>query len=164
MKSKKKEQYQIEYTEYSSLNNLAENDQELLEAAIGVAKDAYAPYSEFKVGAAIKLANGETVKGSNQENAAYPSGLCAERVALFSASANFPEKEMNTIAVYAEKLIENADQISPCGACRQVMSEYEHKQGKPLRVLLMNANGLVWEFESMRGLLPFAFTFKPFKK
>lgn len=161
---KEKERYSFEYSVYTSLNELSATDQKLLYAAVEVSKSAYAPYSNFHVGAAVALDNGEMVLGSNQENGAYPSGLCAERVALFAASANFPNMEMNTIAIYAAQSEESDDQISPCGACRQVMSEYEQKQSKPLRVLLMNGNGKIWEIDSCDFFLPFAFKFNPSKK
>lgn len=159
-----KRNYSFDYEVYASLNQLSVADQKLLYAAVEVSKDAYAPYSNFHVGAAVELENGEVVKGSNQENGAYPSGLCAERVALFAASANFPNVKMKTIAIYAEQSVEEGDQISPCGSCRQVMSEYELKQDSDLRVLLMNGNGKVWELKSSQLLLPFAFKFKATKK
>ena len=159
---KKNKSITIQFTDYESLEALAEKDQLLLKAAINIAQDAYAPYSNFKVGAAVELENGAIVTGSNQENAAYPSGLCAERVALFSASANYSNKRMKTIAVYAVEPIVG-EQISPCGSCRQVMSEYELKQNDDLRVLLMNADGKIREFASCSQLLPFAFILKPFK-
>lgn len=161
---REKKNYSFDYTVYTSLNELSVSDQKLLYAALEVSKDAYAPYSNFHVGAAVELENGETVVGSNQENGAYPSGLCAERVALFAASANFPNVSMKTLAIYAEQSVEEDDQISPCGSCRQVMSEYEQKQNQKLRVLLMNGNGKVWELESADFFLPFAFKFKPSKK
>lgn len=161
---REKKNYSFEYTVYTSLDQLSINDQKLLYAAVEVSKNAYAPYSDFQVGAAVELENGETVLGSNQENGAYPSGLCAERVALFAASANFPNVSMKTLAIYAEQSVAKDDQISPCGSCRQVMSEYEQKQEQKLRVLLMNGKGEVWELESAQLFLPFAFKFKPSKK
>ena len=160
---KKQQSIKLQYNEYTSLNSLLKVDQKLLYKAVEVAKNAYAPYSDFKVGCAIQMMNGSVVIGSNQENAAYPSGLCAERVALFSASANNPEEEMHTIAVFAEKDLGYDEPVSPCGACRQVMMEYELKQARKLRVLLMGSSGKVWEFESVSSLLPFAFIFKPQK-
>lgn len=154
----------IQYQSYSSKEELSEKDQLLLEKAVSLAQDAYAPYSEFNVGAAIQLKNGKIVAGSNQENAAYPSGLCAERVAMFAASANFRDVEMESIAIYAGSATTAQKQISPCGSCRQVMSEYEIKQRKKIRVLLMNAGGEVWEFLSCGDLLPLAFDFTALKK
>lgn len=156
--------FSINYQEVDSLNELSKVDQELLYAAIEAAKSAYAPYSKFNVGAAILLENGELVKGSNQENAAYPSGLCAERVALFSASSNYPKTKFKTIAIFAQELIQPNDQLSPCGGCRQVMSEYELNQEMDIQVLLMNANGKIWVFSSCSDLIPFAFKFNGLKK
>lgn len=161
---KKKHNLSITYSEYNSLNSLPKEDQILLYKAIDVAKGAYAKYSNFKVGSAIQLANGEQVVGSNQENAAYPSGLCAERVAIFSASARYPNEQVNTIAIYAAQELDSDNPVSPCGACRQVLMEYELKQEKPIRLLLLSAMGKVWEFEGVKELLPFAFKFKPLKK
>lgn len=159
----RKEEIKINYTEYSSKAELNSADQQLLNAAVEVAKDAYAPYSNFHVGAALRLKNGETVIGSNQENAAYPSGLCAERVTMFSASANYRDVEMETIAIYASSKTTAQKQISPCGACRQVMVEYEVKQRKKIRVLLMNSSEEVWEFESCNDFLPLAFDYTALK-
>lgn len=154
----------IEYNSYKNSKELPIKDQELLAKSVSFAGDAYAPYSKFNVGAAIALKNGQVVAGSNQENAAYPSGLCAERVAMFSASANFRDEEMETIAIYAASETTAQKQISPCGSCRQVMVEYEVKQNKNIRVLLMNASKEVWEFYSCRDLLPLAFDFTALKK
>ncbi|MEQ8623407.1 MAG: cytidine deaminase [Vicingaceae bacterium] len=159
-----RKEFSIEFKEIDSLNELNKIDQELVYAALEAAKTAYAPYSKFNVGSAVLLENGETVIGSNQENSAYPSGLCAERVTLFSASALYPGVSFKTLAIFAQEQLEGDDQLSPCGACRQVMSEYEIKQTQDLRVLLMNANGKIWEFSSCRDLLPFAFKFKGLKK
>lgn len=161
---KTKKLHTIEYFEYKTTENLDESDQSLLVAAITAADKAYAPYSEFKVGAAVLLEDNTVVIGSNQENIAYPSGLCAERVAMFSASAQFPSKKMKVLAIYAEKA-ESADQLlSPCGSCRQVMEEYELNQEDSIRVLLANSYNRVWEFTSCKDLLPFAFDFSPLKK
>ena len=154
----------IKYQVHSSIEELAQEDKKLLQRAVAFSKEAYAPYSKFKVGAAVLLANGEIVAGSNQENAAYPSGLCAERVTLFSASANHSNVEMQSIAIYTDSITTASMQISPCGSCRQVMSEYEIKQGKDLRVLLMNSGGMIWIFDSCRDLLPLAFDSKALKK
>lgn len=157
-------EFSIEFKEIDSLNELTKVDQELIYAAIEAAKTAYAPYSKFNVGSAVLLENGETVIGSNQENSAYPSGLCAERVTLFAASALYPGVNFKTLAIFAQELLEDDDQLSPCGACRQVMSEYEINQSQDLKVLLMNANGKIWEFSSCGDLLPFAFKFNGLKK
>jgi cytidine deaminase len=156
--------HSIKYNEYASLEGLPEVDQNLLILAVESADNAYAPYSNFNVGAALSLVNGTIVIGSNQENAAYPSGLCAERVAIFAASANNPGLSINTIAIFAKDSARSNDVISPCGSCRQVISEYEHKQNKPIRILLMNSNRMVWEFFDVESLLPFSFKLDQFKK
>lgn len=154
----------VSYFSYGNISELSDTDQLLLNKAIELSNDAYAPYSEFNVGAAVLLKSGEVVAGSNQENAAYPSGLCAERVAMFAASANFRDVEMETIAIYAASETTAQKQISPCGSCRQVMVEYEVKQTKNVRVLLMNSSKEVWEFNSCKDLLPLAFDFTALKK
>ncbi|MBL4707233.1 MAG: cytidine deaminase [Flavobacteriales bacterium] len=161
---KKNHTISIQYHSYLSKEELSKKDQLLLNKAVQLSQDAYAPYSAFNVGAAVQLKNGEVVGGSNQENAAYPSGLCAERVTMFAASANFRDVEMECIAIYAGSDTTAQKQISPCGSCRQVMSEYEVKQRKEIRVLLMNAGGEVWEFLSCGDLLPLAFDFTALKK
>jgi len=161
---KENQNISIQYTSYSHVSELADEDQKVLIKAIEFSNDAYAPYSEFKVGASVLLKNGEIVSGSNQENAAYPSGLCAERVAMFSASANYRDEEMQTIAIYAASATTAQKQISPCGSCRQVLVEYEVKQNKNIKVLLMNSSKEVWEFYSCRDLLPLAFDFTALKK
>lgn len=161
---KKNHRIITEYNFYDSVNDLPNLDQGLLQKAENSANDAYAPYSKFKVGSALLLANQNVVIGSNQENAAYPSGLCAERVAMFSASANNPNARMDTLAVYTASESTIQKQISPCGSCRQVMCEYEVKQNTPIRVLLMNASKQVWEFEACKDLLPLAFDYTALKK
>ncbi|MFB1021776.1 MAG: cytidine deaminase [Vicingaceae bacterium] len=154
----------VSYLSYGNISELSDADQLLLSKAIELSNDAYAPYSEFHVGAAVLLKSGEVVAGSNQENAAYPSGLCAERVAMFAASANFRDVDMETIAIYAASETTAQKQISPCGSCRQVMVEYEVKQANNVRVLLMNSSKEVWEFNSCKDLLPLAFDFTALKK
>tara|TARA_R110002049_G_scaffold120471_8_gene274902 strand:+ start:933 stop:1427 length:495 start_codon:yes stop_codon:yes gene_type:complete len=162
MKSVKKE---IKFTEYDTLKELNSSDQSLLNSAIEIAHTAYAPYSNFKVGAAILLSNGEVVIGNNQENIAYPSGLCAERVAIFHAGATHPNEPIKTIAIYAESEIMPVDTpISPCGACRQVIMEYRQKQDTPIRVILKPQQGNIWVFECVSDLLPYAFDLKGLKK
>lgn len=144
--------------EYENLNELSKEDQELLNAAIVASKDAYAPYSEFHVGAALRLSNNEICVGNNQENAAYPSGICAERVAVFSASATHPSTPIVKIAVVAfSKKVKINKPVSPCGACRQVLAEYEKKSGK-ISILLMGETGNILEVESVADLLPISFT------
>ena len=121
-------------------------------------KSAYAPYSGFFVGAAVHLENGEIITGNNQENVAYPSGMCAERVAIFYAKSQFPNTKINSIAVSAISknfLIE--DVVSPCGSCRQVISEYEVKQNENIRILLHQSDDSVIIIKSISDLLPLMF-------
>lgn len=131
----------------------------LLKSATEAATKAYAPYSHFRVGAAVKLANGEILSGCNQENAAYPSGLCAERVTVFYANAKYPDIAVETLLITV--LDENGDYrsraIPPCGACRQVLTETETRQKCPMRMLLVGKNEVL-EFDSASDLLPFIFT------
>ncbi|MBK8488148.1 MAG: cytidine deaminase [Bacteroidetes bacterium] len=134
---------------------LNEQDQKLLTMATLAINTAYAPYSNYRVGAALQLQNTTIISGSNQENAAYPSGLCAERVAIFSARSQHPNDVIETIAITTEK---NSDHpIAPCGSCRQVISEYEIKQQSPIRIILGHIDGMVWISESMENLLPLPF-------
>jgi len=148
----------IRYTIYHSIDELSKEDQLLLEKANNATKSAYAPYSGFNVGAAVLLENGIIVTGNNQENAAYPSGLCAERVAMFAASSQYPEIPMKVIAITANSTkFELNIPISPCGSCRQVMSEYETKQNQPMKVILMGFKGDIQIIDTIAGLLPFMF-------
>lgn len=150
--------HSIDYQVFDTVEELEATDRALVSAAISIMKKAYAPYSKFSVGAALLLENGEVVSGSNQENIAYPSGLCAERVALFYAGAQFPDQVINTLCIVADgDLIPDDQNLSPCGACRQVMLESEGRQGKPFRVVLVNRDGRVFIFSSAHDLLPLAF-------
>ena len=147
----------IVYNEYESIDQLSPGDRELAQSAIEATKSSYAPYSHFNVGASVRLDNGKIIKGSNQENAAYPSGMCAERTALFYASASRPDKAMTAIAITAGqngKLCEMP--ATPCGACRQVMAQYQLKSGLPMMVLLIGAHSIL-KFEKVDDLLPFIF-------
>ena len=140
------------------LSELETKDQELIANAKEAFITAYAPYSGFLVGASVLLDNGEIVNGSNQENVAYPSGLCAERVAMFYAGAKFPEAKIKAIAVSViSKTFKVTDVISPCGACRQVMAEYEDKQAQPIKVILHSPNDNVLIANTVQDLLPFMF-------
>lgn len=133
-------------------------DAELLKKAEAASENAYAPYSQFFVGAALRLSNGEVVIGTNQENVAYPSGLCAERVALFSAATNHPNEPIESMAVTVRTTrSEFKDPLSPCGNCRQVIMEYQNKQKKPIRLILGSQSNKVWVFEDSSVLLPFGF-------
>jgi cytidine deaminase len=147
----------IAYQEFSSHDQLEEKDKELVLAAIEATKSSYAPYSRFNVGAAVRLEDGEIICGANQENAAYPSGTCAERTALFYASASRPDTSMTAIAIAATqegKLCKKP--VTPCGACRQVMSQYQLKSGIPMTILLVGAE-IVWKFNRVDDLLPLMF-------
>ncbi|MEZ5172482.1 MAG: cytidine deaminase [Bacteroidia bacterium] len=143
---------------YSGIGELPEADQELINAAIGVRLHAYAPYSHFFVGAAVLLDDGTIVLGNNQENVAYPSGLCAERTALFAAGANFPGKAVLKIAIAASSNdFEVNNPVYPCGACRQVMSEYEQLSKRPMEILMYGASGEVHVVNGLINILPVAF-------
>ena len=147
------------------LSELDAKDQELISNAKEAFITAYAPYSGFLVGASVLLENGEIVNGSNQENVAYPSGLCAERVAMFYAGAKFPEVKIKAIAVSViSKTFKVTDVISPCGACRQVMAEYEDKQAQPIKVILHSPNDDVLIADRVQDLLPFMFKSPHLKK
>jgi len=146
------------YTIYENLAELPESIQNLMKQAIMARKNAYAPYSKFLVGAAVLLNNSQIILGNNQENAAYPSGLCAERVALFSASANFPKTKIKALAITAspkDGILSNP--VAPCGACRQVIAEYEFKQQNPLPIYFMGKVGKIIKTNSIKDLLPLAF-------
>lgn len=142
------------------LDDLDPDDRRLIEEAQHATSRAYAPYSHFHVGAAIRLDNGRVVTGANQENAAFPSGTCAERTACFYAHAQFPAAHFDAIAIAANDDDGNspACPISPCGACRQALLEYETLKGGNVRVLLAGRDGLVQCVDSIRSLLPLAFT------
>jgi len=133
--------FQINFLEYDTRDQMDENDNGLILKAREAAKNAYAPYSGFRVGAAVQLENGIIVTGNNQENAAYPSGLCAERTALFYASAQYPNIPISSIAISTLNGTEIPSEMAkPCGSCRQVMAEYEDVAGKPLRIILDSAD------------------------
>jgi cytidine deaminase len=147
------------------LSELSEQEQQLVANAKTALKTAYAPYSGFLVGASVLLENGEIINGSNQENVAYPSGLCAERVALFYAGARYPDIKVKTIAVSVlSKNFEVNDVISPCGACRQVMAEYEEKQEEAIKVILHSPTDEVLIANTVEDLLPFMFKSPLLKK
>ena len=158
-------QLQINITVFESENELSKEDLFLLNQARKATERAYSPYSNFSVGAAILLHNNEIVLGSNQENAAYPSGLCAERTAIFSASVQFPNEIIQTIAI-AAKPEGKTDfiAISPCGSCRQVMSEYENKQKQPIRMIMEGENKSIYSISSIADLLPLKFSNKNLDK
>ena len=158
-------QISIRVEEYSSLIELDKADGELLEQAILASETAYSPYSTFQVGAAVLLSGGMVIRGNNQENAAYPSGLCAERVALFFAQAQYPDIPIDSIAIFAKSKEFKLDKpVTPCGSCRQVMAEYENRHGRKLRVIMANGDGLVQIVEGMENLLPLMFMLEKLRK
>ena len=147
----------IEYSEYESIEELSVEDRELMKEAMRAVDTAYSPYSKFKVGAAVRLGDGTLVRGSNQENIAYPSGLCAERTAMFAASVEYPEQAIVSLAVIGCNSEGEYVEASPCGACRQVMSEMELKYGQQMRVFCYLKGGRIREIRGVSGLLPFGF-------
>lgn len=146
--------------EYQSINELPEADQLLLIEARRITAFAYAPYSGFHVGAAVLLGDGRIVTGNNQENSAYPSGLCAERVALFYANANYPTAEVKTIAISAAKNgILVSEPVKPCGSCRQALAETELRFETPIRILLDGQDSILL-LNGVESLLPLSFSKK----
>ena len=146
------------FTVYQSFVELPQDVQSLMEQAVEIRKKAYAPYSKFRVGAALLLDNGKVVLGSNQENAAYPSGLCAERVAIFQSGAIYPEAKIVKMAISAASdTNKTTTPIPPCGACRQSISEYEFKQDYPIEIYFMGESGEVYLSKSIANLLPLTF-------
>ncbi|QIH39376.1 cytidine deaminase [Flavobacterium petrolei] len=143
---------------FESVQELPNDIQDLMTQAVEVRKNAYAPYSKFRVGVAIFLDNGKIVLGSNQENAAYPSGLCAERVAIFYAGAVYPEAKILKMAITAASdTNQTTAPIPPCGSCRQSIAEYEIKQETPIEIYFMGEIGTIYKSESLKNLLPFMF-------
>jgi cytidine deaminase len=154
----RKEQFICPYTVYEGMDELPAEDAALLRKAHEAAMNAHAPYSKFFVGAAVRLANGEIVQGNNIENAAYPSGLCAERVALFAAMAQHPGVPIEALAITAHSPSKRIDEpVAPCGACRQVMVEAEQVSKRPLRILCQGETGPVMAFDGIETLVPFVF-------
>ena len=148
-------------TVYNDISELSAEDTLLMQKAIEARKKAYAPYSKFHVGAALLLDNGEIVLGNKQESAAYPSGMCAERVAIWKAGSEYPDMKIIKLAITASSTITNVNKpIGPCGACRQTLSEYEINQKSPFQVLFMGEVGEVVVTESLLSLLPFSFDSK----
>lgn len=147
----------IQYREYASAAEMDPQDQALVAAARQAQKSSYAPYSHFNVGAAVLLADGTIVPGSNQENAATPSGLCAERTAMFAAGAQYPGVPMVSLAVVGGPDHTVCDDpATPCGACRQVMAEYQKVGGRPMSVILIGGKA-IWKFDRIDDILPFIF-------
>lgn len=148
----------IAFEDYRSIEQLSNADHSLCLEAVRALDNSHSPYSKFRVGVAMRLKSGKIIYGSNQENVAYPSGLCAERVALFHWGANHPDDPIESIAVTAHTndFIIDAP-ITPCGSCLQVLAEYEKKQGEPIEVLLYCQAGSIWKTRGVHSFLPFLF-------
>jgi len=154
----KKQLYNFEFEEYDSGDDLDKDDAELLHKARNATNHAYAPYSNFFVGAAARLKNGAIVTGTNQENASFPVGICAERVLLSSVSSQYPAEVIEAIAVsYDNRNGESDKPVSPCGICRQTLLEYEQRQQKPIRLILAGMEGKVYVIDTAGILLPLSF-------
>ena len=146
------------FTAFETVEELPLDVKSLMEKAVEVRKNAYAPYSRFRVGAALLLDNGEIVLGSNQESAAYPSGLCAERVAIFHSNAIYPDAKIIKMAISATSDTNpTLSPTPPCGACRQSISEYEFKQNTPIEIYFMGESGEIYKSDSLKNLLPLTF-------
>ena len=154
-----KQEHSFSYELHENWKELPVQDQILVDRALEAMQAAYAPYSKFKVGASVRLDNDAVVTGSNQENSAYPSGLCAERVVLFYVGANYPKQSVQTLCIVAEgDLIPSEKLLSPCGACRQVMLETENRQNNKIRVIIVNQDNRALILNSVIDLLPFGFS------
>lgn len=148
----------IAFKEYNTLQELNAPNYQLCLEAIKAMENSHSPYSKFRVGTALRLQSGKIIYGSNQENVAYPSGLCAERVALFHWGANYPDDPIEAMAVTASTdEFELSQPIASCGSCLQVMAEYEKKQDKPFEIILFCNNGPAWVMEGVDSFLPFLF-------
>jgi cytidine deaminase len=155
----RKERQDFSYDVYDSIEELPAQDASLLKKAQEVTSNAYAPYSHFHVGAAAQLHNGQIVTGSNQENASYPVGICAERVLLSSASSQFPNVPINMIAIsYTSDDVESDHPVAPCGICRQSLQEYEQRLHHPIKLILGGMKGKIFVIEKASQLLPLGFT------
>ncbi len=155
-------QYVVSIDVFENEKQILPEDLKLFTEAEKAMHIAYAPYSEFKVGAAVLLDNGKIISGNNQENAAYPSGLCAERVAIFYASAQYPNVTVKTIAIICNTNIPEI--VSPCGACRQAIAEYEQISGKKIRMIMGTPGGKIYVANGIETLLPFMFGKKHLKR
>jgi len=154
----KKITIKTELDAFDSLLEMTKADQELMAQAKIACSKAYAPYSKFKVGAALLLENGKIILGNNQENAAYPSGMCAERVAIWKAHSDYPDVKMlkMAITIQAEKQVIKSP-VPPCGACRQAIAEYEVKQETPIEIFFMGEEGAIYKTASLANILPLVF-------
>lgn len=145
-------------------NEITNDQKKVINAALDASSRSYAPYSDFHVGAAVLLDNGEIISGSNQENAAYPSGICAERTTLFYAGSHFPKAKILKMAIIAQSNGEITQNVcAPCGACRQVILESEFRSGAPIEIMLCGKEE-VYIFEGIKQILPFAFDINSLKK
>lgn len=160
----KENKFAFAYEVYNDISELQEEDAWLLTEARTVTEQAYAPYSNFHVGAVAILENGEVVAGTNQENAAYPVGICAERVLLGSVAMLHPKIAVKSVAIsYNSKDVKSDHPISPCGMCRQALLEYENRTSKSIRLILSGQEGKVFIIKTASYLLPFAFTSEELK-
>lgn len=153
-----KREIKVAFEEYNDINELNEADRQLCREAVKALANSHSPYSKFRVGVAMRLQSGRIIHASNQENVAYPSGLCAERVALFNWGANHPDDPIQTMAITAQTdEFKLTQPVTSCGSCLQVLAEYEKKQGTPVKVFLYCQNGPVWSIEGVENQLPFLF-------
>jgi cytidine deaminase len=157
----KEQKFEFSFQAYDSSDELKQDDRQLLTEARTATTNSYAPYSNFFVGASAKLSNGKIVTGSNQENASYPVGICAERVLLGIVSSLYPNEPIETMAIsYQSKAVKSDHPISPCGMCRQALQEFEGRMKKPIRLILGGMEGKIYVIPSVSQLLPLAFTNK----
>jgi cytidine deaminase len=153
-----KKSFEFSYILYDHYLELDEEIVQLVESAIEASKKAYAPYSKFNVGASIRLDSGKVLQGNNQENIAFPSGLCAERTVLFYAGANYPDNKVTHLAIYAKgDLVDVEEPISPCGGCRQVIAEVIKRQNETFQLILCGRNGQTIVLDDALMVLPFPF-------
>lgn len=161
----KKIKIDVNIEEYANGEKLPEIDEMLIKQATMAIESSYAPYSQFHVGAAILLADGKIIQGSNQENAAYPSGLCAERVAIFQAKSTFPDSTIQAIAIAAKAgHFEIDSPVTPCGACRQVIAEMQNRQKSKIRIIMKGQKGGAYVADGIENLLPLMFKEEKLKK
>jgi cytidine deaminase len=161
----KKVELKIAFSEYENASELSPVEQELIKKAIDACDSAYAPYSDFHVGAALLLDNGVIITGNNQENVAYPSALCAERVAIYYAGSQHPNVAVKTVAITCKSdTVHLTEPLSPCGACRQAMAEYETRHNSKIKVILVGDTNKIIVVDSVADLLPFMFKAEELKK
>ncbi|MGN6179546.1 MAG: cytidine deaminase family protein [Mucilaginibacter sp.] len=153
-----KREIKVAFEEYSDINELNDADRRLCLESVKALAGSHSPYSKFRVGVALRLQSGRIIYASNQENVAYPSGLCAERVALFNWGANHADDPIETMAITAQTdEFKLTKPVTSCGSCLQVLAEYEKKQNRPIRVILYCRNGPIWAVEGIENQLPFLF-------